>query len=383
MMEATPASKCVMIITGEASGDLHGSRLVKAMRKRSPDIFFCGVGGKLLREAGVRILVEASTLSVVGFTEVFSKIPVIVRGMTVVKRLLKSLRPDLLILIDFPDFNLHVAAAAKKLGIPVLYYISPQIWAWRSGRINKMKRLTDHVAVILPFEQDLYQSHEIPVTFVGHPLLDDEKYLTSLQSGHAETDIKTIGLLPGSRGGEVRRLLPLMLEAAHQLQMQIPGLKFLVSLASTVPREMLDDIIRTHGKGVNLEIVTSGVGEIFKRCGFAIVASGTASLETAISGIPMVIIYRLSALSYWLGRVLVKVPYIGLVNLIAGRRIVPELIQNQASSKSIATTVAAMLRDGGGLVQLRKDLHSAVQLLGGPGASDRTAAVAMSMLDGS
>jgi len=370
-----------MIITGEASGDLHGSRLVRAMHKRSPDLFFCGIGGKLLREAGVRILVEASTLSVVGFTEVFSKIPAIVRGMTIVKRLLKSLRPDLLILIDFPDFNLHAAAVAKKLDIPVLYYISPQVWAWRSGRINKIGKLADHVAVILPFEQDLYASRKIPVTFVGHPLLDGGSYSASEQSGADIPDHSTIGLLPGSREGEVHRHLPLMLATAQRLARRIPGLKFLVSVAPTIKRELVNDIIKAHDGDVRPEIIDEGVDQVLKRCGFAIVVSGTVSLETAISGTPMVIIYRLSPLSYWLGRVLVRVRHIGLVNLIAGRQIVPELIQDQASPENIAATAATMLGDGAGLSRLRNELRSAVKALGGPGASDRTAAVAMAMLE--
>ena len=259
-MKPLQAPKCVMIIAGEASGDLHGSRLVRAMRKRSPDLFFCGIGGKFLREAGVRILMEASVLSVVGFTEVFSKIPVIAKGMTVVKRLLKSLRPDLLILIDFPDFNLHAAAVAKKLGIPILYYISPQIWAWRSGRINKIKRLVDHVAVILPFERDLYAAHDIPVTFVGHPLLDSEQYSNRSEVDATVPDNSAIGLMPGSREKEVVRHLPIMLSAARQLTRQTPNLKFTVSLAPTVPWELVDSIIKTHGSDIQLEIISARGG---------------------------------------------------------------------------------------------------------------------------
>jgi len=380
-MEPLQAPKCVMIIAGEASGDLHGSRLIMAMRKRSPALFFCGIGGKFLREAGVRILVEASTLSVVGFTEAISKIPLLAKGMGVVKRLLKSLRPDLLILIDFPDFNLYAAAVAKKLDIPVLYYISPQIWAWRSGRIKTIKKRVDHVAVILPFERDLYSAREIPVTFVGHPLLDSEEYSKRTEADTTVPDNSTIGLLPGSRDREVLRHLPIMLSAARGLIRQHPNLKFAISLASTVQRELIDSIIKTHGGDIPLEIISAGVDQVFKRCGFAIVVSGTVSLEAALWGTPMVIIYRLSPLSYWLGRALVHVRYMGLVNLIAGREIVPELVQDQASPRNIAATVAAMLSDAAGLKQLRKELRSAVSVLGGPGASDRTAAVAMALLE--
>jgi len=380
-MEPLQAPKYVMIIAGEASGDLHGSLLVRAMRKRSPALFFSGIGGKFLREAGVRILVEASALSVVGLTEAISKIPALLKGMAVVKRLLKILRPDLLILIDFPDFNLFAAGVAKKLGIPVLYYISPQIWAWRSGRINKIKKLVDHVAVILPFERDLYAARDIPVTFVGHPLLDRGYYADRVETDAALPDNSLIGLLPGSREREVIRHLPIMLSAAQQLTRQIPKLQFAVSLAPTVKRELVDSVLKTHGGHIRPEIITEGVDRVFQRCGFAIVASGTVSLEAAISGTPMVIIYRVSPLSYWLGRMLIQVRHIGLVNLIAGREIVPELIQGEASPQKIAAKVAAMLSDAAGLDQLRNQLRSAVSALGGPGASDRTAAVAMALLE--
>ncbi|MBU1163767.1 MAG: lipid-A-disaccharide synthase, partial [Proteobacteria bacterium] len=165
--------KHVMIIAGEASGDLHGSKLVRAICNKNKEIYFCGIGGQALKKAGVKILVDASELSVVGITEVFSKIPNLFKAMSVVKRHLKSLKPDLVILIDFPDFNLKIAAAAKKLGIPILYYISPQVWAWRPGRVKTIRELVNHVAVILPFEEDFYKKHNVPVTFVGHPLLDN------------------------------------------------------------------------------------------------------------------------------------------------------------------------------------------------------------------
>ena len=208
---------CVAILAGEASGDQHGARLVSAMQKKNPALFFCGMGGDALRQAGVRIVMEASELTVVGITEVFAKIPAILKGMAKIKKLLKSLRPDLLILIDFPDFNLHIAAVAKKLDIPVLYYISPQIWAWRQGRVKRIGKLVDHMAVILPFEQRFYKEHNVPVTFVGHPLLD-----TDLPAAgpvlNAEPDGPTvIGLVPGSRDNEIIRHLPVMLDTADLL----------------------------------------------------------------------------------------------------------------------------------------------------------------------
>jgi len=380
-MPVLQAPKCIMIISGEASGDQHGARLVRAMRRRAENLFFCGVGGKFLREAGVRILVEASELSVVGFTEVFAKMAAIARGMSVVKKLLKSLRPDLLILIDFPDFNLHAAAAAKSLGIPVLYYISPQIWAWRRGRVNKIKQLIDHMAVILPFERQLYEERNVPVTFVGHPLLDKEIVANGSGKAAGVADNPVIGLLPGSRKKEVERHLPVMLAAARRLRQHDPRLRFAVSLAPTIERQLLDTIIARSGCDVAPEIVSAGVDELFEACSFAIVASGTVSLEAAIFGIPMVIIYRLSPISYWLGRALVRVAFIGLINLIAGEEVVPELIQAEASGEKIAARVAAMLDDTAGLQRLRSRLRLVRNSLGGPGASDRTAELALGMLE--
>jgi len=234
---------CVAIIAGEASGDQHGAKLIKAMQKKNPALFFCGIGGPALRQAGVRILVDAAELTVVGITEVFAKLPGILKGMGTIKKLLKSLKPELLILIDFPDFNLHVAATAKKLGIPVLYYISPQIWAWRQGRVKRIGRLVDHMAVILPFEQQFYREHNVPATFVGHPLLEgplpasDEILATG---GQGQT---TIGLVPGSRDNEISRHLPVMLDTADILKDRLKHAIFIISHAPSVERNQIEAIV--------------------------------------------------------------------------------------------------------------------------------------------
>jgi len=212
MTDILPKQKCIMIIAGEASGDLHGSNLVRALRKKKNPLFFCGIGGTAMKNAGVKILVDASEISVVGGTEILSKVPSILKGLSVAKNLLKYLRPDLLVLIDFPDFNIHIGGAAKKLGIPVLYYISPQIWAWRSGRVKKIKERVDHMAVILPFEENFYREHDVPVTYVGHPLLDTPLSAMDKKPADTETEI-VVGLLPGSRDAEVKRHLPVLMEA--------------------------------------------------------------------------------------------------------------------------------------------------------------------------
>ena len=379
-MDAIVGRKCVMIVAGEASGDQHGAKLVREMRRADPDIFFCGIGGKDLAAAGVRTIVDAATLTVVGITEVVSKLPVIYRSMQVAKKLLQSLKPDLLILIDFPDFNLRVAEAAKKQGIRVLYYISPQIWAWRQGRVKKIGKLVDHMAVILPFEADFYEAHDIPVTFVGHPLLDDntdhEEY--QLETGSEAQSV--IGLLPGSREVEIRRLLPVMLEAADSIRQRDPRLKFIVSVAPTVDREVLGAIVNGRQLDNSVSFTTEPVSRIFPRCRIVVAASGTVTLQAAISGTPMVIIYKVSPISFWLGRALIRVDHIGLINLIAGRRLVPELVQHQVSAEGITDQVFNLLADQTHLFQLKEDLMAATKILGGSGASKRVAEIALSLL---
>ena len=373
-----------MIIAGEASGDLHGANLVKAMQARDPDIFFCGIGSKTLEEAGVRIIVDASSLSVVGIFEVVSKGFAIWQGLSRAKQLLKSLKPDLLILIDFPDFNLHIAALAKKLGVPVLYYISPQLWAWRSGRVKKIKRLVDHMAVILPFELDFYQKHGVPATYVGHPLLDGDTPQTSNDGTDDHADKETIvGLLPGSRDKEVMGNLPTMLAAAERIQREMGSVRFVVSQAPTVKKHLINTIIANQGSTVDYRVSTEHVGNVFRACRLVIAVSGTVTLEAAIWGTPTVIMYKLSHASYWLGRALVRIEHIGLVNLIAGRRVVPELIQQEASPDNIAHTVLDLLADQARVEEIKAGLAEAREILGGPGASEKVAQIALQMLNSS
>ncbi|MFC1488648.1 lipid-A-disaccharide synthase [Thermodesulfobacteriota bacterium] len=372
--------KSVMIIAGEASGDLHGSNLVKAMHEKDDTLFFFGIGGQALKDAGVKIFIDAPELSVVGITEVFSKIPSLYKGITLAKRLLKSLHPDLLILIDFPDFNLHVARTAKKHNIPVLYYISPQIWAWRSGRIKKIGERVDHVAVIFPFEEDFYKRYNIPVTFVGHPLFDAYPPSTGKQLEKAAEDSPVIGLLPGSRDREVARHLPVMLDAALILTKRIKNAAFIVSRAPSVKRVYVEEAIREYRGLIDIKLTTDNVQQIFDQCRFVVASSGTVTLESAISGTPMVIIYKVSPVSAWVGRALIRVKNVGLVNLIAGREVVPELLQNKASPENIADTVYSMLNDAAGLERLRNELLETRDLLGGPGASKRVADIAMNLL---
>ncbi|HUV50304.1 MAG TPA: lipid-A-disaccharide synthase [Anaerolineae bacterium] len=371
--------KSVMIIAGEASGDIHGSRLVTAMHKRNSDLFFYGIGGRALRDVGVKILVDAEELSVIGITEVFSKLRDILKGIRIAKRSLKRMRPDLLILIDFPDFNLHVAATAKKLKIPVLYYISPQVWAWRPGRVSKIGKLVDHMAVILPFEQQFYRKHNVPVTFVGHPLLDN-KHATDNICGNITTGASVIGLLPGSRDGEIARHLPVMLKAAGLIAKRAGKVKFIISIAPSIEREHIEDIVKNYKQKIDFDIIADSVDKVFRKCRLVVAASGTVTLEAAISGTPMLIIYKVSPISYWLGKIMIRIKNIGLVNLIAGREIVPELVQSKASPENIADTVLNMLNDASGLERLRKELLSVKDSLGGPGASERVAEIALGML---
>jgi lipid-A-disaccharide synthase len=338
-MEQITSQPCVAIIAGEASGDQHGAKLVRAMRKKQPELFFCGIGGPELSQAGVRIVVDAADLTVVGITEVFAKIPDILKGMGIIKKLLKSLKPDLLILIDFPDFNLHLAAAAQKLSIPVLYYISPQIWAWRRGRGKRIGKLVNHMAVILPFEEQYYAEYNVPVTFVGHPLLDEPLPAVRHVLKQGVQDPPVIGLVPGSRDNEIIRLLPIMLDAADILKQRLKHVTFMISQAVSVDRELIEAIIGKYPAWAGVEIVSDGVAKVFHRSDAIVAASGTVTLQAAMYGTPMVIIYKVSPISAWLGKALFRVPNVGLVNLVAGRGLVPELLQENATGHNIARKV--------------------------------------------
>jgi lipid-A-disaccharide synthase len=371
---------CVAILAGEASGDQHGAKLVSAMQKKTPSLFFCGMGGDALRRAGVRIVVEASELTVVGITEVFVKIPAILKGMAKIKKLLKSLKPDLLILIDFPDFNLHIAAVAKKLGIPVLYYISPQIWAWRQGRVKRISQLVDHMAVILPFEQQFYKEHNVPVTFVGHPLLDANLPAADPDLNAGPNIPTVIGLVPGSRDIEIIRHLPVMLDSANILTQRLEQVTFIISHAPSVERKRIQAVIEGHHLRAKVEVISDGVEKVFERCDAIVAASGTVTLQAAIHGIPMVIIYKVSPVSAWLGKALIRVPNVGLVNLVAGRELVPELLQENATGDNIAQAIQNMLKDEEEFNHLKHQLIALRDMLGGGGASERVADLALEML---
>lgn len=376
----------VMIVAGEASGDLHGAHLVRSMLARDPHLRFCGMGGRELQAADVELLADAAKLAVVGAVEVLSHLGDILRARRALIERMRDHRPALLILIDYPDFNLLLARKAKQFGIPVFYYISPQIWAWRSGRVRTIKRLVDRMAVILPFEPDFYARHGMEVDFVGHPLLDSVKPGLSpseFRSRHGiGADRTLVGLLPGSRRKEIAALLPVFLEAAGRLVRDMPRLTFLLPQAPTVSRALLDQ----HGlaawqEHLDIRVITEDRYAMMAACDAAMAASGTAVLELGILGVPTVAAYRMSPHTYWLGRLLIRgLRFFSLINLIAGRDIIPELLQDAANPDQIAQETRSMLIDQARRQAILAGLDEVRQQLGGPGASDRAAAVALSLL---
>ena len=351
-------NKTIMIVAGEASGDMHGANLVREMLKNDPALNFYGIGGNKLQKEGVELLANASDMAVVGLTEVVSKLGNILKIMGMMKRSLDERRPDLVILIDYPDFNIRLAKAAKKRGIKVFYYISPQVWAWRKSRIGQIKKMVNKMAVILPFEVETYSQKGFSVNYVGHPLLDMVKLNYSKQEarkkfGLAENKI-TIGILPGSRPSEVRKLMPELLRAAQILKREMPDLQFVLPLADTLEEIIVTEIIARFN--VKVKVISGHTYDVISCTDLALVASGTATLETALLGVPMIIVYKISLLSYFIGRLFVHVKNIGLVNIIAGKTIVPELIQSDASGKRIAAEALSILKNGERRQEMIKEL---------------------------
>jgi lipid-A-disaccharide synthase len=375
------AQKEILLVVGEASGDAHGAQLVQALHRRDPALKIYGVAGEQLRRMRFEALFSVAQLTGMGLVELFGNFGNLWRAYALLKRALKERRPDLLVLIDFPDFNLRLAKLAKSLRIPVLYYVSPQIWAWRKGRVRQIARWVDHMAVIFPFEAPFYTRHGVKVTFVGHPLLESVRACAdrtaTLRKLGLDPDKLAIALLPGSRRAEVSRHAPLMRDAAALLAQEREA-QFFCVCASTIDAGALAALI--EHPSVRIPVVKENRYDAIHAADLAWAASGTVTLETALLGRPMIIVYRLSWPTFLIARMLVRVDHIGMVNLIAGERLVPELIQNEAVPERIAAESRALLDDAPARATIAAKLTGLRERLGGPGAAERVADLALAMI---
>jgi len=369
----------ILIVTGEASGDLHGANLAKAIMALDSTAELVGIGGAAMRAAGVALVPGVPQLDLMGLIGI-SALGAVLRRIRAIRTVLKTQPWDLVVLIDNPGLNFHFARVAKSAGHRVLYYIAPQIWAWRPRRIKWIQRRVDHVVVILPFEPDLYRRAGVRCTFVGHPLLDavapryDRGALRTKFGLHEGGPV--VGLLPGSRAGEVESLLPVLLEAAQRLVAAEPKTQFLLAQASSIDDNLLQAHLR-HSP-VPVRVASDQASEVMAASDVLLVASGTATLQAAVVGTPMVLLYKAPWLTYRLARALITVKWIGLVNLVADRSIVKELIQEEATADHVAQEALRLLRDRAAYDEMKRGLQEVRELLGEPGASHRTAQVVLS-----
>jgi lipid-A-disaccharide synthase len=358
------------ISAGEASGDIHAASLIGALGKREPHLRTLGMGGPAMSAAGCDVRFPMRLISLVGLTEVLGGLPRILRLLGEVKRTLMAERPSALVLIDCPDFHFRVARMANKLGIPVYYYISPQVWAWRSGRVEFLRRFTRRVLCILPFEREFYARRGMDVDYVGHPLMD-QMPLAELDAMVPEPNL--LGLLPGSRRKEIRSLLPEFARAAQTLRQTVPGLRVALARAPGVDEEFLAGFLPPD---LPVEICQPEERyRLMRRSRALLAASGTVTLEAALIGTPTVVAYRLSALSYAIGKAVVQVKWASLANLIMGREVLPELLQHRANAAEFVERLRPWLMGDAANAAARAELHGLRERLGGPGAAERAAGI--------
>jgi len=371
-----------MIVAGEASGDLHAANFVKAAKALRPGLSFYGIGGPKMRAVGVETVHDASELAVVGLIEPllqYRRLSAVLKHM---QELVCRDRPDLLVLTDYPGFNLRLARAAKACGVKVLFYVSPQVWAWRQGRVKSIGESIDMMAVIFPFETRFYEEHGVPVRYVGHPLVDEVRTSMGREEAIARFGLdpakRTVGLFPGSRRGEIKRLLPVILESAKIIKQTYPNTQFILPIASSLSRELLQPCL----DAVEVEVIlVEGQGyDVAQTCDAIITASGTATLEIAMLGVPMAITYKVAWLTYAIVSRMLKIDYIGLANIVAGEEVAKEFVQNRARPAAIAAEIGHILDDPGYAARMKSKLAQVREKLGEGGGSERLARLAIEML---
>jgi lipid-A-disaccharide synthase len=366
----------ILIVAGEASADLHAARALEELVLLRPGVRAFGVGGPRLRAAGLEALAPAEDISVMGVAEVLPRLPRILGILRALGRAAAARRPRAALLVDLPDFNLRLAAKLKKLGIPVIYYVSPTIWAWRRGRAKKIAKVVDRMLCILPFEERFYEGTGVSASFVGHPFAEKpppgeaSAYRAALGLPASRT---TVALVPGSRPSELKRIFPAMLEAAERILRTRPDAQFVVPVAPTLARADVEPYVAAH-RALDVKLVDGRTEEVVGASDAALVKSGTSTLETAIMLRPMVVVYRLSWLTYLVGRLLVRIAHFALVNILAGRGLVPELLQRDASPERMAAEIERLLGDRAAREAQLQGLREVRASLGEPGAAERVAA---------
>ena len=380
MFQKPPLS--IMFSAGESSGDQHAANMFLELKKHQPDIKGFGMGGAKMALAGIDIRYDSGSIGVIGVVEVLKHYGEIRRALKLIQQLVSTERPDLLVCVDYKEFNLKLARFAKQCGVKVLFYVSPQVWAWRPGRVKTYGKAIDMMAVIFPFETTYYDAENVPVRYVGHPSVDkvhpQRSRLEDMAIFNLDEGNPVIGLLPGSRANEINRLLPIMLAAAEILQARIPGIQFMLPQADSISDELLESYMCQSP--VKITVIKNQPYDVIQCCDVVMTTSGTATIEIALLNVPMVITYKLAALTYWLGRWLVNTPFIGLPNIILGKGFIKELIQYEATSENLAEEIERILTDKFYADQMRDNLNQVKQQLGQGGGSKNMAELALEIM---
>ena len=372
----------ILFSAGESSGDQHTANMFLELRKQQPDLNGIGMGGAKMAQAGIDIRYDSANIAVIGVVEVIKHYAEIRRALKLMQQLVAAERPDLLVCVDYKEFNFKLAHYAKQQGIKVLFYVSPQVWAWRPGRVKAYGKVIDMMAVIFPFETAYYDAEKVPVRYVGHPSVDKVHAQYSkdedLSRFGLDKNQPIVGLLPGSRANEIKRMLPVMLAAAEKVQAGLPGCRFILPQADSISDALLEQYISRSPLAVT--IIKNQPYDVIQCCDAVMTASGTATLEIALLTVPMVIAYKLSSLTYCLGRWLVNTPFIGLPNIVSGKSIIKELIQHDATAEKLSAEVMRILTDKSYADEMRKNLNLVKQQLGQGGGSKNMAQLVLEML---